>query len=71
VIALPVAAQVPLATLAMATPLTPGVIAVGVFAQGVWDRIRGRPAAADRVAWGPTIAAPGSAAGRDSRTGLR
>jgi len=38
VIALPIAAEVPLATLAMATPLTPGIIAVGLFAQGVWDR---------------------------------
>jgi len=42
VIALPVAASVPFATLAMATPLTPGIIAVGVFVQGVWDRWRAR-----------------------------
>jgi hypothetical protein len=42
VIALPVAASVPLATMAMATPLAPGIIAVGVFAQGVWDRWRER-----------------------------
>jgi hypothetical protein len=42
VIALPVAAEVPLATLAMATPLVPGIIAIGVLAQGVWDRIRAR-----------------------------
>lgn len=46
VIALPVAASVPFATLAMATPLTPGIIAVGVFVQGVWDRWRARRAAA-------------------------
>jgi hypothetical protein len=42
VIALPVAASVPFATLAMATPLTPGIVAVGVFVQGVWDRWRAR-----------------------------
>jgi hypothetical protein len=42
VIALPVAAEVPLATMAMATPLTPGIIAVGVFAQGIWDRFLAR-----------------------------
>jgi hypothetical protein len=42
VIALPVAAEVPLATMAMATPLTPGIIAVGLFAQGVWDRFLAR-----------------------------
>jgi hypothetical protein len=47
VIALPIAAQVPLATLAMATPLTPGIIAIGVFAQGVWDRVSARRAAHD------------------------
>ena len=40
VIAMPIAAEVPLATLAMATPFTPGVIAIGVFLQGVWDRSR-------------------------------
>jgi len=45
VIALPVAASVPFASLAMATPLTPGIIAVGVFVQGVWDRWRDRRAA--------------------------
>lgn len=44
VIALPIAAEVPLAALAMATPLVPGIIAVGVLAQGVWDRYRARPA---------------------------
>ena len=39
VIALPIAASVPIATLAMATPLTPGVVAVGVFVAGaVCDR---------------------------------
>lgn len=38
VIALPVAASVPFATMAMATPLVPGIIALGVFAQGIWDR---------------------------------
>jgi hypothetical protein len=42
VIALPVAAEVPIATMAMATPLTPGIIAVGLFLQGAWDRLRGR-----------------------------
>ena len=42
VIALPIAAQVPVATLAMATPLTPGIIAVGLFLQGIWDRLRAR-----------------------------
>ena len=42
VLALPIAAQVPIATLAMATPLTPGIIAVGLFVQGVWDRLRAR-----------------------------
>jgi hypothetical protein len=51
VIALPVAAQVPLATLAMATPLTPGIIAVGLFAQGLWDRVL-----APRVGRSPTAA---------------
>jgi hypothetical protein len=43
VIAMPIAAEVPLATLAMATPLTPGIIAIGVLAQGIWDRFRARP----------------------------
>jgi hypothetical protein len=42
VIALPVAASVPAATLAMATPLVPGVIAIGLFVQGIWDRWRAR-----------------------------
>ena len=42
VIALPVAAEVPLATMAMATPLTSGIIAIGLFAQGVWDRFLAR-----------------------------
>lgn len=42
VIALPIAASVPLATMAMATPLAPGIIALGILAQGVWDRRRGR-----------------------------
>jgi hypothetical protein len=42
VIALPIAAEVPLAALAMATPLVPGIIAIGVLAQGVWDRYRAR-----------------------------
>jgi hypothetical protein len=42
VIALPIAASVPIATLAMATPLTPGIIALGVFAQGLFDRWRER-----------------------------
>lgn len=42
VIALPIAASVPIATLAMATPLTPGIIAVGVLAQGLVDRWRAR-----------------------------
>ena len=45
VIAMPIAAEVPLATLAMATPLTPGIVAVGLLAQGVWDRFRAQPAA--------------------------
>jgi hypothetical protein len=40
VIALPVAAEVPIATLAMATPFMPGIIAVGLFLQGIWDRLR-------------------------------
>jgi hypothetical protein len=44
VIALPIAARVPIATVAMATPFTPGIIAVGVFVQGVWDRVRARSA---------------------------
>jgi len=38
VIALPIAAEVPFATLAMATPFMPGIIAIGVFVQGIWDR---------------------------------
>ena len=38
VIALPIAAEAPIATLAMATPLTPGIIAIGIFVQGAWDR---------------------------------
>jgi hypothetical protein len=42
VIALPIAIEVPLVTLAMATPLTPGIIAVGLFAQGVWNRMQPR-----------------------------
>jgi hypothetical protein len=50
VIALPIAAEVPIATLAMATPLTPGIIAVGVFAEALVDRWRHRgPAAAVRA----------------------
>lgn len=40
VIALPVAAEVPIAAMAMATPLVPALIAVGVFAQGAWERLR-------------------------------
>jgi hypothetical protein len=40
VIALPVAAEVPIATMAMATPLVPGLIAIGVLAQGAWERLR-------------------------------
>jgi hypothetical protein len=54
VIALPVAAEVPIATLAMATPLVPGVIAVGLFAQGVWDRVRARPQATPGASPEPT-----------------
>jgi hypothetical protein len=38
VIALPIAASVPIATFALATPLTPGIVAIGVFAQGLFDR---------------------------------
>jgi hypothetical protein len=45
VIALPVAAEVPIATIAMATPLTPGIIAVGIFMQGAWDRWNARKGA--------------------------
>ena len=44
VIALPVAASVPAVTLAMATPLAPGIIAIGLLVQGVWDRWRARRA---------------------------
>ena len=44
VIALPVAASVPFATMAMATPLAPGIIALGIFVQGVWDRWHDRRA---------------------------
>ncbi len=42
VIALPIAAEVPMVTLAMATPLTPGIIAVGLFLQGAWNRMHAR-----------------------------
>ena len=42
VIALPVAAEVPIATMAMATPLVPGLVAIGVFAQGAWERFGAR-----------------------------
>ena len=44
VIALPIVAEVPLATIALATPFTPGIVAIGVFAQGVWNRLRERRA---------------------------
>ena len=61
VIALPVAAEVPIVTMAMATPLTPGIIAVGLVLQGAWDRLRGRTR---KVATAPPagLPAPGDSA---------
>ncbi len=42
VIALPVAASVPFVTMTMATAFAPGLIAIGLLVQGVWDRWRER-----------------------------
>ena len=63
VIALPIAMEVPIATIAMATPLTPGIIAIGLFLQGVWDRVQARraTAAVSAATAPPEASAPGPA----------
>jgi hypothetical protein len=66
VIALPIAASVPIATFAMATPLTPGIIAVGVFAQGLFDRWQARR---DRRAGATPGDRPAGATPDDRRAG--
>jgi hypothetical protein len=68
VIALPVAAEVPLATMAMATPLVPGIIAVGLFLQGAWDRLRGRAPGAGTAAGSTSVPGAGTVAGSTSAT---
>jgi hypothetical protein len=42
-LALPVLAEMPLVALAIASPATPGLIAVGIYAQAVWERLSRRP----------------------------
>jgi hypothetical protein len=41
-LALPVLAEMPLVALAIASPATPGLIALGIYAQAVWERLSRR-----------------------------